>query len=628
MKRRATKAIPLPLAGGPRGGRGEATDVDFLPPTPSRKREGEFLALLAVLALVVSAAHVQAQSIDSVVTATADARDIAVLGERTLVATEGGLAVLHHGSLERVIGPGEGLPGARARSVSITDEGAWVGAVEGTVLLAPDDLRPVRTLPLRRVRRAVRFAGQTWLASFGDGLHRFDGELHHVSLGDAHAYVRLTDVIVHEDELWVATSGVGILRVGPDGRVRGRIRSRDGLPADYVWRLVPHESHVLALTIDGVAVLDASGNVLRDSPITSSARRLPVRDVRALAMHDGELWLGTFARGLFRARPGDRPRAVRGPVTEIHAIASREQSLLVAHSGGVHRAGDRLDPVLAGGLPSGDVTALARAFGTIWAGTFDHGLARMRNGTFEPVTEAHGRWAVDRRINDLAASRDRLWIATDRGLYWHDGRIFSRVEDPRGPGQVHTTALHLDRTGALWVASTRQLCRYQRDAWQCWTGGPELPIAQLHAVTTDARGRVWVGSLHGLYRFHDGRFERHTVSSGALPVDWVTALVPWGDGVMAGTYHGGLALYEGERFRIVRESDGLPSGWVNPHAIRRVGDEAWIGTLERGLVAGRPGAWRHLTRADGLPSDDVTDVLEDRDAIWIATRGGLARIAR
>ena len=98
---------------------------------------------------------------------------------------------------------------------------------------------------------------------------------------------------------------------------------------------------------------------------------------------------------------------------------------------------------------------------------------------------------------------------------------------------------------------------------------------------------------------------------------------------MAGTYHGGLSIGDGERFRIVREGQGgLPSGWVNPHAIRRVGGDAWIGTLERGLVVGRPGAWHHLSTADGLPSDDVTDVLADRSGVWVATRGGLARLTR
>jgi ligand-binding sensor domain-containing protein len=392
---------------------------------------------------------------------------------------------------------------------------------------------------------------------------------------------------------------------------------------------------VLATGIAGVAEIALDATVDRHGAIAATARRLPVHDVRDVTRTEGAIWFATFGRGLWRApAEGGRPRRV-GAVDQGYAMLADGDGVLVAHGGGVHRAaGTRAAPVLTGGLPTGDVTAMVRAFGTIWVGTFEHGLARMRGGaSFEPVSTE--RWNLDRRINDLAVSgrgrTERLWIATDRGLYWHDGRVFARVEDPHGPSWIHATSLHVDARGAVWVTTSRELCSYRNEHWQCWVGDERFPVAQLQAVTTDASGRVWVGSLHGLYRFDEasGRFTRHTVSSGDLPVDWVTALVPWGRGVMAGTYHGGLAIGDGEGFRVVREGQGgLASGWVNPHAIERVGDDAWIGTLERGLMIGRPGAWRHLTTADGLPSDDVTGVLAERDAVWVATRGGLARFSR
>ncbi|MEZ4340372.1 MAG: hypothetical protein R3B82_27445 [Sandaracinaceae bacterium] len=590
---------------------------------------------VALVALLL-AAPASAQTVERVVTATADARDAVRLGERVYVATEGGLLVLHEGRIERRYGPTDGLPGARLRSVSAVDGELWIGAVEGTVraTIAEDGLHVAETLDARRVRRVVRFGDAIWLASYGGGLSRLrGGSLERVELGTAHAYVRLTDLLVHDGELWVATQGVGILRVDADGRVRSRLRQGDGLASAYLWRLAEADGRVLVTSIAGLSVV-GPGGVERTHPFALAARRLPVRDLRAVQVTDGGLWLGTFGRGLYRAaREGGRVRPVTG-TGPVHALLADGEGVLVAHAEGVSQAsGTRATPIVEGGLPSGDVTALAQAFGTIWVGTFDHGLARMQRGALVPV--ATDRWSLDRRVNDLAVSgragHERLWIATDRGLWWHDGRVFSRVEDPDGPSWIHTTSLHVDRAGALWVTTGRELCRHRGERWRCWTGDATFPVAQLHAVTTDAEGRVWVGGLHGLYRFDPAteRFTRHTVSSGALPVDWVTALVPWGRGVMAGTYHGGLAIEQGGAFTIVREGqDGLPSGWVNPHAIRRVGDEVWIGTLERGLVVGRPGAWRHLTTADGLPSDDVTDVLADASGVWVATRGGLAHLRR
>lgn len=596
--------------------------------------------LAALLATLAAPGLAHAQEVQRVVTASADARDVVELGEQAFVATEGGLLVLRDGAIERTLGPADGLPGARLRSVSAVDGELWVGAVEGTARLAIEDGVPrvVATYPTRRVRRVVRFAGAHWLASYGGGLMRLrDDTVVPVELGRPHAYRRLSDLIVRGDELWVATQGVGVLRLDADGHIVGRIRRREGLATEYTWRFAPVGDELAVTTIAGVTLFDANGLVVRRHPLSRAARRLPVRDVRALTATGDAVYFGTYGRGLFRAprngaRGVGRPRRV-GRQDIVQALATTDAGVLVGHPRGLARVdGRRLRPIVEGGLPSGDVTALAHAFGTLWVGTFGHGLARMRDGAFESFSTE--RWALDPRINDLAVTgrgrSQRLWIATDRGLWYHDGRVTSRVEDPHGPSWIHTTSLHVDRAGDLWVTTGRELCRRRSARWSCWTGDSTFPVAQLHAVTRDSRGRVWVGGLHGLYEFDETteRFSRHTVSSGDLPVDWVTALVPWGRGVMAGTYHGGLAIGDASRFRTVGESDGLPSGWVNPHAIRRVGGEVWIGTLERGLIVGRPDAWRHLTTADGLPSDDVTDVLADRDGAWVATRGGLARVSR
>ncbi|MCC6877840.1 MAG: hypothetical protein IT378_26250 [Sandaracinaceae bacterium] len=577
-----------------------------------------------VISLAIPALALAQPVVVERITATSDARAILRVDDRTLVATEGGLVVLSaDGSVERVLGARDGLPGDRLRSLSATRQGVWAGGVEGLALLDAE-LRVVRTLPLRRVRRVVDFGDATLAVSFGDGLHRLGGSAEPIRLGTAGAYDRLSDALVQGGELWVGTSGAGLVRLGPDLRVRGRVRRADGLADDYVWALARDGENVVVLGLAGPTEIRPDGTVDRRGALALAARRLPVRDVRAFKREGSTILLGTWGAGLYRV-DGARAMRVAPSIQNVHAISAG----LVAHDGGLHRAGG--EAILAGGLPSGDVTAIAQGLGALWVGTFGQGLVRIAGGRAVPQREAHERWGLDRRINHLAVAHSKLWIATDRGLWYLEGGervMVSRVDDPRGPGLGHVTSLHVDREGALWVASSRLLSRLRAGRWQSWAGGEGLPVAQLHAVTTDAQGRVWVGSLHGLFRFEPatGRFERHGVSSGALPVDWVTALVPWNEGVLAGTYHGGLAIGDGRRFEVVSERAGLPSGWVNPHAIAVRGRDAWIGTLERGLVVGRPGAWRRLGTGDGLPSDDVTDILVQGPDTWVATRGGLARL--
>jgi ligand-binding sensor domain-containing protein len=566
-----------------------------------------------------------AQTVVSTLGATGDVHDVAPLGEgRVAVATSGGLVIAGE-SIEHVLR--EGLPGARLRSVSVLGESIWVGAIEGLaeVRLEPAP-RVVRTLPISRARRVVEWRGALWVATYGNGLLRIEGErASEVSIGRDETSRRLTDLVIHGEELWVATAGRGIIRLDARGLVLGRIRARDGLPNDLVWHLEPQGDAMWVGTLEGAARI-VDGRIERGSDVARASARLSVRDVRAIDASNGGM-LASWGGGVVQIE-GTRSRRV-GTIERAHAIAVTNGIVWVGGPTGLVRNGRMM---LGGGLPSADITALVSTRDAIWIGTFDRGLARMRaDGTIEAVSVAIERWGMDPRINDLATTRDgHVWIATDRGLFMHDGRLFAPIDDPNGPGLGHVTALHVDREGALWVASSRALARFADGRWTSWHGGPELPIAQLHAVTTDARDNVWVGSLHGLYRFDrtSGAFARESVASGALPVDWVTSVVPWRGGVMAGTYHGGLVWStDGERFRIEREGETLASGWVNPHAITVHAGRAWVGTLEGGLLVGEPGAWSRIDTSTGLPSSDVTDILPiDDDEAWVATRGGLARV--
>ena len=586
------------------------------------------IARITILLVLAFAATASAQRVEQVVGAEGEVHDLARHGDQVLLGTSGGLLVLRGNSVVRRLGVAEGLPGQRVRSVSVVGDRVFIGTVEGLAEL-DETLAPVATHAIPRVRRVVAFAGHRWVAGYA-GLHRLDGHgPTAVSLGRSHARRRINDLLVVGDELWVATAGAGVIRVRPDGTAIGRVHGRS-LPHDLVWDLEHHGDQVLVATLDGLAVLDARGRPVAAARATvTAAARLPIRDLRQVLVHDDRIHVVSFGGGL-----SSLARAGRARPRRALAALSTPSGILVGHAEGLDR-GEH--PVLGAGLPSADVTALARAFGKLWVGTFDRGLATLGpQGRVHAETRAHDRWSVDRRINDLAVTgrgaRQRLWIATDRGLYWHDGRRFVRAEGEHTPGSTHVTSLHVDPRGALWVTSSRVLARWRGDdRWRSWDSDSGFPVAQLHAVTTRLRSgalEVWVGSLHGLYRFdpRTGRAEPHTVATGDLPVDWVTGLVSFGGAIVAGTYHGGLAWGRPGGFTIEREGPTLPAGWVNPHAMRVVGDDLWIGTLERGLLVGRHGAWRHLTTHDGLPSDDVTAVLADGDHVWVATRGGLARL--
>lgn len=604
------------------------------------------IAIIVVVAVAARASVVTAAPrVTRVITATADVHDAAVLGDRVLLATSGGLVVTRDDAIERVLDSDDGLPGARMRSVSVTDDGVWVGGVDGAALLVAGDdgtLTVARTLALRRVTRAATWNGTTWLATFGGGLYRLgDGDRAEPQRVDIGTWrTRLTDLAVHADRIWVASVGDGIAVIDANGKVESVLDRDDGLPDDAVWDLDvdARVGRVLIATSGGLAVWTGA-EIDRRSPLAAAARGLPIRDLRAVIGDGDGAVVASFGSGVWRLAAATRRRLGGEAAPRARALVRAGTKLVVAHDRGAARGGaDRkLHSMIAGGLHSPDVTALASAFGATWVGTFGDGLARIdASGRVSAVDRAIERWGLDPRINDLAVTiepggGERLWIATDHGLWWHDGKKFAPELSDGAPAAAHVTSLHVDLGGALWATSARVVARRAGGTWMAWTGDERTPMLQAHAVTTDDRGRVWIGSLTGLLELDPttGVLTHHDVATGELPVDWVTAIAPWGQGVVAGTYHGGLSWADTSEVVIEREGRGpgqLPAGWVNPHAMRRHGDTLWFGALDRGLIVGRRGVWTRLDLDDGLPSRDVTAILPAAGgrSMWIGTRGGIA----
>lgn len=167
-------------------------------------------------------------------------------------------------------------------------------------------------------------------------------------------------------------------------------------------------------------------------------------------------------------------------------------------------------------LAMSDVTALAAdAQRRLWVGTVQDGLfvlqfsaqGQLLNLRQLPAT-APGRPAL-LRITGLAHDAEgNLWVGSHAA-----GLLLVRSDAPGSPvlptavtGPV--SALHLDRRGDLWVGAELQLfwissaSRRTRQALVPQTLPQHYP--RIQALRLDSFGRLWVGTLHGLYVWEAG----------------------------------------------------------------------------------------------------------------------------
>jgi ligand-binding sensor domain-containing protein len=112
-----------------------------------------------------------------------------------------------------------------------------------------------------------------------------------------------------------------------------------------------------------------------------------------------------------------------------------------------------------------------------------------------------------------------------------------------------------------------------------------------------------------------------------LPQSSVNALLQDHDGYLwVGTF-GGLARFDGERFKVFGGADtpGFGSDQIFSLYESRPG-ALWIGSVGGGLTRLQDGVATTYTERDGLPSGFISSIREGADGnMWINTGGGVAR---
>jgi signal transduction histidine kinase/ligand-binding sensor domain-containing protein/DNA-binding response OmpR family regulator len=390
----------------------------------------------------------------------------------------------------------------------------------------------------------------------------------------------------------------GALMQRADGRVL--VGRRDGLyQLDTDWaRAAP-----LLLTDEAVIALDSLD---REHVMISTPQRIGELGAQ------GPVWLSANRDSL-----GEEPLLVRMDDTVWRVLGDRIES-----------AGEQLR------APSRISDALVDHEGNLWVATNASGLMQFRNSRLRLLGKPEGL-AGDNVYPILARPDGGFWIGTlDGGLqhvHGSDTRQWSRMVLPFKA----VWALHGSRDGALWVGGDgvcvliAGICSQQNLPAELQTQTPT------RAIHEDPQGRIWVGSIWGLWRrdaegwrmlsgqegMRPGRAARAFIDDGAQRL-WVATN---GDGV--------LELHDGRLARRIGTEQGLASNAVRSLLRDPVSGDLWAGTENRGLcrirVDATPMAVRCVDRGHGLPSNGIHAIATDtRGRFWMNSNQGVFFVDR
>jgi signal transduction histidine kinase/ligand-binding sensor domain-containing protein len=288
------------------------------------------------------------------------------------------------------------------------------------------------------------------------------------------------------------------------------------------------------------------------------------------------------------------------------------------------------------GLPSLNITSVFEdQRGTIWIGTTNAGLVKVRDGRITVHSVKDGLPVSAPALEDR---KGNIWIASVDGWLGRlkDGRITSHTSSP-GLRSSGIQSFYEDREGNFWIGTSEGLYRAREAAITVLTRRDGLSSDNIYSIYEDRAGQLWFGTWGGgVTKFKKGCTE-HYRAKESLDLNLVTTLYEDRDGYMwIGTTR---KLYRLKPDVLSdcnlhsldeRNAHPDPKGFFNSEVWAIHQDRAgrfWFGA-SNGLIKLEDGRYTRYTTAGGLAGNDIRTILEDRAGrLWFGAWGGLSRYA-
>jgi signal transduction histidine kinase/ligand-binding sensor domain-containing protein len=452
--------------------------------------------------------------------------------------------------------------------------------------------------------------GDLWVGS-GNGLARLRDDPF-TAYGKSEGLPSDEPNTVYQDRagrIWVGFRDSGLMQLTPSPRP---VTARDGLPPSEVFSIRESRSgELLVSTRDGLA-RSSNGDFHLYVPADPLGRRA-VFD--ALEDASGTTWLASSA-GLVALRGGRASTVIAGAPLLSNAIMTLHEARDGALWAGTYgkgawriRGGDKRLFTTADGLSSDQIRCFHQdSDGTLWIGTFGGGLNAFRDGRFLKFTAKDG--LLSDNVAAVEEGGDSLWLSTTRGICRIPKRqlldfaehrrkaldpVNYGVEDglrsaqcapayPIGAGGMRAA------DGRLWFTTSRGLAVFQNAAARRAVPGP---LAHLLEMTADGRpvdlasaARLDPGSVRVQFRYsgiHLGAPERvaYSYKLEGLDIGWVRAgnrrVIDY-NSLRHGDY----------RFLVRAELPGGESGEASYRfqVLPRFHETAWFGPLAAAALLG------------------------------------------
>ena len=271
--------------------------------------------------------------------------------------------------------------------------------------------------------------------------------------------------------------------------------------------------------------------------------------------------------------------------------------------------------------------------GYIWIGT-NLGLVRFDGTRFLPWNPPSGEKLLDSRILSLAGGAEgSLWIGTAFSTAHYKDETLANYREERG----RIEGVVSDPGGGAWIVRTQitdgkgPLCRIKAGSYRCFGHTDGVPFESATNIAIDHEGYIWIGGYYGLCRWKEGSSKAYFLRKDQSEegIGSIKALAAAPDGSVWTTIETSDHVLRLEQFRngewithfypeISADNADVMTLFVDRN------NDVWLGTAHHGIFRIRGARVENFNNPDGLSSDAIGEIFEDREGtIWVVTSDGV-----
>ncbi len=282
---------------------------------------------------------------------------------------------------------------------------------------------------------------------------------------------------------------------------------------------------------------------------------------------------------------------------------------------------ERLEPV--GSDPVDQVYSVAQATdGTLFFGTFNDGLKQLNESEFRIFSIRNGLPGAI--VNSIVEDKDSIVVATNAGVARIQNNQIKPFLNGRFDG-IHTSdVLPIDKDD-YWVSSMGQgAFHYKRGQLTQYGLSNGLPSDTIYKMASDAEGGVWFGTLGGVARYLNGRFDIFTTREGLNSNLIFSIFHDDHERLWMSGGSGGLALWDGNGFHTPEGSELLQKQTIF-HLSQTATGDIW-GGYQGGVLRIRNGVVKAVDLTHTFPRTGIFHAWAAEGGLWLTTGSGVFRL--